>query len=120
MFITAAYADGPASGFDPMSMLPFVGIFVVFYFLILRPQSKKAKAHKEMLDAIRRGDRIVTTGGLIGLVRISQGGHFLSDVVFSLIAIWGAHLLIRAVWLRIRYWQFQKANILVSELQRSL
>ena len=62
----------------------------------------------------------MVAGGLIGLVRISQGGHFLSDVVFSLIAIWGAHLLIRAVWLRFRYWQFQKANILVSELQRSL
>lgn len=68
MFITAAYADGPASGFDPMSMLPFVGIFVVFYFLILRPQSKKAKAQQQMLAALRRGDRIVTSGGLIGVI----------------------------------------------------
>lgn len=68
MLITAAYADGPTSGFDPMSMLPFVGIFVVFYFLILRPQSQKAKAHQQMLAGIRRGDRIVTNGGLIGLV----------------------------------------------------
>jgi lipid A 4'-phosphatase len=62
----------------------------------------------------------MVAGSLIGLVRISQGGHFLSDVVFSMIAIWGAHLLIRAVWLRFRYWQFQKSNILGSELQRSL
>jgi preprotein translocase subunit YajC len=68
VFITAAYADGPASGFDPMSMLPIVGLVAVFYFFILRPQSQKAKAHKQMLAAIRRGDRIVTSGGLIGVV----------------------------------------------------
>lgn len=59
-------------------------------------------------------------GGLIGLVRVSQGGHFLSDVVFSLIVIWGSHLLIRAVWLRFRFWQLHKVNVLVSELPRTL
>jgi lipid A 4'-phosphatase len=59
-------------------------------------------------------------GGLIGLVRVSQGGHFLSDVVFSLIAIWGSHLLIRAVWLRFRFWQLHKVNVLVSDLPRTL
>lgn len=62
----------------------------------------------------------MVTGGLIGLVRISQGGHFLSDVIFSLIAIWGSFLLIHAVWLRFRFWQLQKVNILVSELPRTL
>ena len=62
----------------------------------------------------------VGIGSLIGLVRVSQGGHFLSDVVFSLIAIWGAHLLIRTVWIRFRFWQFQKAKLLISEFQRSL
>ena len=59
-------------------------------------------------------------GGLIGLTRIAQGGHFLSDVVFSLIAVWASHLLIRAVWLRFRGWQLQRKLLPISKLQRSL
>jgi lipid A 4'-phosphatase len=59
-------------------------------------------------------------GGLIGLARIAQGGHFLSDIVFSLIAIWSSHLLIRAVWLRFRVWQLQRVSIPISEFQESL
>ena len=59
-------------------------------------------------------------GGLIGLTRIAQGGHFLSDVVFSLIAVWASHLLIRAVWLRFRRWQLQRKLLPISKLQRSL
>ncbi|MFN3461203.1 MAG: preprotein translocase subunit YajC [Oceanibaculum sp.] len=51
-----------------MSLLPLVLIFVVFYFLLIRPQQKKVKAHKEMLSNIRRGDRVVTNGGIIGTV----------------------------------------------------
>ena len=59
-------------------------------------------------------------GGLIGLTRIAQGGHFLSDIVFSLIAIWSSHLLIRAVWLRFRGWQIHRRSILMSHVQQSL
>ncbi|MGF7163218.1 preprotein translocase subunit YajC [Rhodoligotrophos appendicifer] len=70
MFITPAYAQGiaaPSSDFL-VSMLPLVAIFVIFYFLLIRPQQRRAKQHQEMVTNIRRGDTIVTTGGLIGKV----------------------------------------------------
>jgi len=51
-----------------MALAPLVLIFVVFYFLLIRPQQKRAKEHKEMLSKIRRNDRIVTNGGLMGKV----------------------------------------------------
>ena len=56
------------SGFDVMALLPFVLIFGVFYFLILRPQQQKMKTHQNMLANLRRGDRVVTNGGLIGTI----------------------------------------------------
>ena len=51
-----------------IQFLPLVLIFVVFYFLLIRPQQKKQKEHRAMLDALRRGDRIVTGGGFLGTV----------------------------------------------------
>ena len=51
-----------------MSLLPLVLIFVVFYFLLIRPQQKKMKAHKALIGAVRRGDRVVTAGGILGQV----------------------------------------------------
>ena len=51
-----------------IQFLPLVLIFVVFYFLLIRPQQKKQKDHRAMLDALRRGDRIVTGGGILGTV----------------------------------------------------
>ena len=74
MLISAAYAQGTGiTGiFDNqgalIQFLPLVLIFVVFYFLLIRPQQRKAKDHKTMLDALRRGDRIVTGGGIVGSV----------------------------------------------------
>lgn len=70
MFISPAYAQGAsaAGGFDIASMLPLVMIFAVFYFLLIRPQQKKAKQHRATLDAIRRGDRVVMGGGIMGTV----------------------------------------------------
>jgi preprotein translocase subunit YajC len=74
MLISAAYAQGTGvTGlFDSQSgliqFLPLVLIFVVFYFLLIRPQQRKAKDQRVMLDALRRGDRIVTGGGIIGTV----------------------------------------------------
>lgn len=69
-FITPAYAQ--AAGTDTnsmlMSILPFILIFVVMYFLILRPQQRRVKEHQELVKNVRRGDTIVTTGGLIGKV----------------------------------------------------
>ena len=69
MFISPAYAQasgGAEGGFA--TLLPLVLIFVVFYFLLIRPQQKRAKDHRTMLGAVRRGDKIVTGGGIIGTV----------------------------------------------------
>ena len=71
MFTSAAYAQGLfGGGGDSMifQLLPFVMIFVIMYFLILRPQQKKVKTHQEMVKNVRRGDTVVTNGGLIGKV----------------------------------------------------
>ena len=50
------------------SLLPLVLIFVVFYFLLIRPQQKKQKQHRAMLEALRRGDKVVTSGGIMGTI----------------------------------------------------
>jgi preprotein translocase subunit YajC len=70
MFITPAFAQGSPFGGDSMlvSLLPFVLIFVIMYFLILRPQQKRVKAHAEMVKNVRRGDTVITSGGLIAKV----------------------------------------------------
>ena len=63
--IAAAAPAGPGL---IMQLAPFLLIFVVFYFLLIRPQQKRMKEHKEMVEGLRRGDEIVTQGGLIGKV----------------------------------------------------
>jgi preprotein translocase subunit YajC len=71
MLITPAFAQAAAGGDTNsmlMSLLPFALIFVIMYFLILRPQQKKVKDHAELVKNIRRGDTVVTTGGLVGKV----------------------------------------------------
>jgi len=68
MFISPAYAQSGGGLAGMESLLPLVLIFVVFYFLLIRPQQKKQKAHREMLGELRRGDRIVTAGGVIGTI----------------------------------------------------
>jgi preprotein translocase subunit YajC len=71
MFITPAFAQaaGGAGNSDMlMSLLPFVAIFVIMYFLILRPQQKKVKQHQELVKNVRRGDTVVTSGGLVGKI----------------------------------------------------
>ena len=72
MFITPAFAQAPSmfGGGDNMlvSLLPFILIFVIMYFLILRPQQKRQKQHQEMIKNVRRGDTVITSGGLIGKV----------------------------------------------------
>lgn len=64
----AADAAGAGQGFG--SLIPLVLIFVIFYFLLLRPQIKRAKEHKKMTESLGKGDEVVTTGGLLG--RISK------------------------------------------------
>jgi preprotein translocase subunit YajC len=79
MLISPAYAQ--AGGlFDSQSamlqFLPLVLIFVVFYFLLIRPQQQKQKTHRSMLDSLRRGDRVVTGGGIVGSVnRVTPGSE---------------------------------------------
>lgn len=69
MLITPAYAQGVAGGSDFfIQIMPFLLIFVIMYFLIIRPQQKRLKDHREMVAALRRGDTVVTGGGLIGKV----------------------------------------------------
>ena len=69
MFVTPAYAQAAAGAPDIlMSVLPFVLIFVIMYFLIIRPQRQQMKKRTEMLANVRRGDTVVTGGGLIGKV----------------------------------------------------
>lgn len=71
MFISTAWAQGGVGGGGGdifSAILPLVLIFAVFYFLLIRPQQKKMKQHREMLSAVRRGDKIVTGGGIHGTV----------------------------------------------------
>ena len=71
MFISPAYAQaaGASGGGEAFqAFLPLILIFVVFYFLLIRPQQKKMKQHREMLAAVRRGDKVITCGGIIGTV----------------------------------------------------
>ena len=68
-FISDALAAAPAEAADPlMSFLPLILIFVVFYFLLIRPQTKRAKEHKKMVEELAKGDEVVTTGGLLGRI----------------------------------------------------
>ncbi len=57
-----------------IQLLPLVLIFVVFYFLLIRPQQKKMKAHRSMVEALKRGDKVVTGGGLLGTVTKAPDG----------------------------------------------
>ena len=69
MFISPAYAQGLGGGSDMfVQFVPIVLMFVIFYFLLLRPQQQKVKAHREMVSNVRRGDTVVTAGGIIGKV----------------------------------------------------
>ena len=68
MFISNAYAAGATTGGDLMSFLPLIVIFVLFFFMIIHPQMKAAKAQREMITALQKGDEVVTSGGIVGKV----------------------------------------------------
>lgn len=72
MFISNAYAQSPMDslglGGNLTSFLPLVLMFVVMYFLMIRPQQKRAKEQKSMMDALAKGDEVVTSGGILGKV----------------------------------------------------
>jgi preprotein translocase subunit YajC len=77
MLISPAYAQaaGPSGGFDIISLLPLILIFVVFYFLLIRPQQKKAKDHRAMVEALKKGDQVLTSGGILGKVTKVEAGE---------------------------------------------
>jgi preprotein translocase subunit YajC len=83
MLSSTAYAQGTGI-FDQNALiqfLPLILIFVVFYFLLIRPQQRKAKDQRTMLDALRRGDRVVTGGGIIGTVaRVDNAEEVTVDI----------------------------------------
>lgn len=85
MFISSAFAQAaPAAGGDVqsslMSMLPLVLMFVVLYFLMIRPQMKKQKEHRAMIDALARGDEVVTGGGMLGKVTQLGDGYLSIEI----------------------------------------
>ncbi len=72
MLISNAYAQTAAGASPPgnqlLGLLPFILMFVVLYFLMIRPQMKRAKEHKQMLESIQKGDEVITAGGLLGKI----------------------------------------------------
>jgi preprotein translocase subunit YajC len=86
-FISDAMAAAAEGQTDPlMSFLPLVFIFVVFYFLLIRPQTKKAKEQKLMVEALSKGDEVVTNGGMLG--RITKvGDNFIELEVADQVSI---------------------------------
>ena len=78
MFVTPAFAQtaGTAgAGSAVASFLPLILIFAIMYFLLIRPQQKKQKEHRSMIEAVRRGDQVLTQGGIIGKVsKIGEDG----------------------------------------------
>ncbi len=70
MLISPAYAQGAGGGGGDflVSLLPFILIFAIFYFLIIRPQQRRQKEHQQLVANVRRGDTVVTAGGLVGKV----------------------------------------------------
>ena len=75
-FISDALAAPQGQGDALTSFLPLIVIFVIFYFLLIRPQSKKAKEHKQMVEALAKGDEIVTNGGVLGKI-VKVGDNFI-------------------------------------------
>ncbi len=70
MFISPAFAQAAGSGPDPLinMLVPLMMILPIFYFLLWRPQQQRVKQHREMIDAVKSGDKVVTSGGIIGTV----------------------------------------------------
>lgn len=71
MFVSPAYAQalgGASAGSAITQFVPLILIFAIMYFLLIRPQQKKAKEHRAMIEALRRGDQVITQGGIIGKV----------------------------------------------------
>jgi preprotein translocase subunit YajC len=83
MLISPAYAQAAGGGIGGgiEAFLPLILIFVIFYFLLIRPQQKKMKEHKAMLEAVRRGDKVITGGGIMGTVtKVNEGDEVIVEI----------------------------------------
>lgn len=84
LFADAAYAMGAAQGGEggnPIAaLMPLILMFVIFYFLLIRPQQKKAKQHKELLANLKKGDKVITGGGMYGRITEVDGDVLTVDL----------------------------------------
>lgn len=83
LFISNAIADtGAAQGGSPYSLIIMLVVFgLIFYFMILRPQQKRAKAHNQLMSSLSQGDEVLTVGGLIGRVaKVSENGYLVLEL----------------------------------------
>lgn len=95
MFVSPAYAQAGVPGTQGLFefLLPIALIFVVFYFLLIRPQQKKAKDHRSMVDAVRRGDKVVTSGGLVGkVIKVTEAEGEMARVTLEIDAANGVRV----------------------------
>ena len=84
--ISSAFAQsaaGGAGGFSLQGLLPFVLIFIIFYFLLIRPQQKRVKQHKLMVESLKRGNKVLTAGGILGVVTKAIDGSETVSVEIS-------------------------------------
>ena len=87
MLISDAFAQAAAPAQNDaslLSLLPMIGILFLFYFLLIRPQSKRAKEHKLMVEALQRGDEIVTNGGILGQIIIVSENYAIVEIASGL------------------------------------
>ncbi len=82
MLISPAYAQGADPAANPLlNLAPLILVFVIFYFLIIRPQNAARKKHMEMISNVRRGDQVVTAGGVVGKVtKVLEGDEIMVEI----------------------------------------
>ncbi|MCA8887798.1 MAG: preprotein translocase subunit YajC [Parvularculaceae bacterium] len=90
MFITPAHAQAAGAAepaaFSPLMLAPYILIFVVFYFLLIRPQQQARKKHMEMITNVRRGDVVVTAGGLVGkITKVLEGEEVMVELADNVV-----------------------------------
>ena len=81
LFISTAWAQGGAQSDPFMSFLPLIIIFALFYFMLIRPQNKRQKEHREMVAALEKGQEVVTGGGVLG--KVAEGSELWVTVVVA-------------------------------------
>ncbi len=98
MFASVAHAmgttgAGQAGGADAlMQFVPLIAMLAIFYFLLIRPQQKRAKQHKAMLEALKKGDQVLTTGGLVGRVVDIDGDILAIDLGSTTVSVGRAYV----------------------------